>query len=175
VTFGRLSEFEEDDGELRGPAVRTDSLLDASDGQPFETLREIGYESGDVLPLFMRDISDTFSVTTTSFVGRGNSKVQLPPPDTIPGTYVVGLSILIKPGTGETGFARIRQFLPTRNVVVGSEVFTTTRGGVFSGYTEFDPDTPSSPVSYELQIKTDPGNNSTTYKQYSITVGVKIP
>jgi len=55
--------------DVESESISTGALTDADDGQPFETLREAGYETGDFVsvPVFRRQNFLDASTTSTTF------------------------------------------------------------------------------------------------------------
>lgn len=72
---------EREDGTLEGPALSTESIVDAQDGQAWETLRVAGFEKGDIIPI---SAGTTKYFAGADFTNTSNSFVE----QTVGGSYL---------------------------------------------------------------------------------------
>lgn len=158
-------------------SVTTDSLTDGADGQAWETLREIGYEKGDVVPItsFTTTDSRNSSTTSTTFAssnGSGESVIRFDSLGPV-SQLRFGLSVRFQPGSGETMTGRFLNFDDSEEIVsvTGSSGSTSQE---WSGWTTYTPTTSSSPVLVFYEHKVDTGTNSSTSRSPALWVGIEI-
>jgi len=155
----------------------TEDINDSNDGQAWETLREVGYESGDVLPLTVVNtgLEDEQSFTSTSYTGLYNNLFSSIPITT--GTnFTVDdirfrLTGVVKPGTNETVDIRVTD--AASSPVFAEVADVTSTGIVDSGWSE-PSNSPEKTIGPRTQAKTNPGDNTSTVERVSLLIGVEI-
>lgn len=162
-------------------SINTERIVDPVDGGDWETLKLLGWESGDVVPISSFGTTSSRLVSTSSstytessnghqfsvpsyLIGSGMSQVQ------------VSLVCRIFPGTGETGYARLRGQSSEPFAELSSDG-TDSAQRAESGYVSvpLSDITTSVDPRVEVVIKTEPGSNSTTFSSFSTHLGVLIP
>lgn len=174
----------EDDGsswnkvDLGVGALNAESIQDSADGQAWETLRETGYQTGDILHLSSFSTNGVRANTTSdsSYGGAANLVGQQLRwdrivPDVSP--MVVAQSGVLAPGTDETLSVIVEDALSGDTVVSA----ITASGGssrIFSQWENYDPSKPSDVRKIRTALKTDPGNNASTVRDHALHIGIKI-
>jgi hypothetical protein len=75
-------------------------------------------------------------------------------------------------GTDETVAVRVQNEIDTETVVERTGI---TAGNRFDeGYTNYTPTTTASPTRWVMEIKTDPGNNSSNIVAPTVDIGVQV-
>jgi hypothetical protein len=142
-----------------------------------DTLRQAGYEEGDIIPLIATTPPQDrqASTTSTSFVVVANTGQSIIPWDSLsPNTNLkAGIAVRLLPGAGETITAGFQ------NETDGEEVVTVTgeAGAVsleFSGFQAYTPSTTSTPVRISFKHKVDQGNNSSRSIAPSLIIGKEL-
>jgi len=142
-----------------------------------DLLQQTGYSDGDIVPLFALSPSATesFSTSSTSFSNAPKLiNTAVPEFDNLgPITALrVQLSCRLNPGTGETATARLnsgRVGTPSN-----SEISATTAEFTRSGWADVDIQSGGGTNAIFVELKTDPGNNSTAIDRATAFVGVEL-
>lgn len=143
----------------------------------YGTLKEVGFERGDFLPLYTFNpngshYANTTSTTYTNLLDL--SRIHLIWDEMFPSgvtTQVFG-QVRIEPGTDETAYARVRN--ASDDETIGSPVSATGVSVRTVGPLDYTPPSDSSRIMILWQFRTDPGSNSSTYVTPYITFGVKV-
>jgi len=169
---------EKPDGTLEGPAIDTGSITDSTDGQPWETLREIGFEKGGVLTVAAFGPAATRSSSTTSesyvsFVDLTSTFltwVDFGPADKIR----VKLTGKFDGVTGgQTASARIYNFVDSESVT-GTEISATSNGAFDTGWVDYTPSTTTSAIELIVQGKTSNSAEGIVVDRPNILLGVEV-
>lgn len=164
--------------ELHAQTASIDSLVDANDDAAWETLRELGYESGDVLCL--ATIANTASggsksTTSTSFTSNTSLfDAWLRLDEIVPSglTAKVAVGTQINSDAGETGTVRIQE--ATNGETVVSVAHTGTFGRVTSGYQTFNATAADAVVQWRAEIKTTDGTDGSSFWPLTVKIGVQL-
>jgi len=151
-------------GEVDANAVQTDSLLDRANGQPFETLRTAGFETGDYILLDSLTLSTRFNdVTSTTFTGvslqdTGFALAPGPGPDPSKATYGVTLTAeLFDNGNGNTVSTRLK-FKDAKTTRAQISVTAPDFDMVSSGSPETLTDAEIATQQVGVEVKSSDGN-----------------
>jgi len=175
----RLRQWRErTDGTLEGPAIDTDDLIDRQDGQAWETLREVGFEKGDVVTLLALgpSASRSSSTSNTSYDALVDLSstfltwAEIGPVDRV---RVKMTGKFDGVDGGQTASARLYNF-EDGEAVAGTEVSATGNGPFDTGWVEYTPATTTTPIELINQAKTSNSNESITLDRPNIYLGVEI-
>jgi len=164
--------------EIKAKSINTEFFVDDADGQEWETLRAIGYETGDVVPVAHLTSYNSFNLTTTATSFDRNFNYSLrssPPSDALSptGTLQVGVGGQARVGTDET--LTVRAVNATQDdEITGASVQAQTDGPVWSGFAEYTPTDTTAPIRWAIEAKTEPGNNASEIQSGPLVLGVKI-
>jgi len=155
--------------------VTTDEITDKADGQPWETLREAGFESGDLVnpylfgPIAQAQLSTVSSSYTGSgeFIGVETTFNKLFPTDCTTAVTAFGQ---VSVGAGETVDIRIRDL--TQGETAAELTGLTSNQSYKVPVTEYEPPDPDSRSALRLQIRTSPGSNSSNLDVGQLAIGV---
>jgi hypothetical protein len=133
-----------------------------------DTLKAVGYESGEYVPLLtVLSVENKTQTGSTSFQ-RVATKRSLGGPYSSVDQYALGVDTFVNTGGGETLTAKVVQSSQT--------ILTTSSSGtekVWSGWSDVSFDSLENRT--ELQIKTDPGNNTSSITDARVFLGAELP
>jgi len=157
-------------------SLSTDEVVDGKDGQAWETLREIGYEKGDVMTV--GDFSGTSrKVNTSSSTYSGQTSLgvhNIPLSDYVPSDVPVYVAIYgdLRPGTDETASLT---YDDTKDSVTGFPTISASGSEkVWSGWQQVTVDRTPSVSNIIPQVKTEPATNSSEIYDVSFHVGLQL-
>lgn len=162
---------------LEGPEfdkISVSSIEDSQDGQEWETLREAGYEKGDVLVLNSAPVRGTGALTTTSTsyttVTSPDLAISVPEDLIEVGDFIIGFTGAMKNDTsGETTFARL-EYDFTVEPDTEESISSTTANFVRS--TPVNVDSGKVAARIDIQMKVTAGTGS--LNQPCVFTGVRI-
>lgn len=165
--------------EVDAGSVTTEQLTNGVAGDGNTISRILGVGSGDVVLVASylprnRTFSSSNSSYTDSPTSNISSMINWDHLTVLNGTPVIGLMNRNTAGTDEEVFQRVKNFTDGE-AVTGTEISTTETSisNRWSGWAEYSP-TSSGPLWFGTQHKTDPGTNSSTFRDFEIVVGVKL-
>jgi len=174
--FRLLREWrEESDGTLTGPALSTGSLVDSDDGQAWETLREMGYESGDIVwgPSYGPTASRDISTSSTDYVSSTDTHRHQAQWDLLfpsAATTVVTMSAVVFPGS-ESLSLRVRNDTDGETMV--EETGITSQKNLQMTPAKYTPTTTADGIQFNAEIKSDTGN-SVLASDFNVVFGVEL-
>jgi len=164
-----------DPGNRAPPENEFEEIRDLIDGGLFETLRDIGFEQGEVLNLFaLNPHADAgWTVASTVFQTNNSWRWNLRCDRLIPGdaTLMVSFSARYLPGADETLTVRLYNTTDSEEIVKNSETADVKR---HTGWASYAPTTESDEIDIRLQTKTEPAANSSDTYRPTVFFGVKI-
>jgi len=165
-------------GDTKHESVETESLVDDTDGEKWETLREANYEKGDVMPVAHLMPCDSFNlqVSTTSYDRNFSYTLRSSPQSEVlspTGTLQVGLTAYARVGTDETLTARVVNS-SQGDEITGASVQAQTNRPVWSGFAEYTPTDTMAPIRWAIEAKTEPANNASEIQSGPLVLGIKI-
>jgi len=161
---------------VTSPAVNADSIVDNDDGQAWETLRELGYESGDVIPLLFTSEgrANSGSTSSSSFQGMNSTfSIRIRWDRIVPAgvTAVVSLGGFLNANGDEV-------FFKMRNVSDGEDVTQTISStgseGVTSTYSTYTPTTTDGLLLINGFLRNSDGATSVTVREPSLVIGAQL-
>jgi hypothetical protein len=142
-----------------------------------ESLREAGYESGDILPVVTLGAQQQRSAGTTSTsytdLGQLGEAAIIFEDIADPENTYAALGARLVPDSGEEAYYRWVN-KDDGDDRIGPEVSTDTPEQVWSGWAKYDPQTEDNPVLLKVQGKTDPGTNSSSIRSPLLYIGVQL-
>lgn len=159
-------------------SVTTSGITDSGDGQAWETLRELGYETGDVVPFqtFTPNQARNSSVSSTTYTNDVNvlhARVNLESITNAAGEVWTRVQGNPAPGSGETLDVAV---IEGSGGTTMAEVLEAT-GSIFdSGWQKSTLNlTGSPPVGFiDYSQRTNPGTNSSASRDMHIQLGLKL-
>lgn len=155
------------------PAVTTEQLNNAKDGEPFETLEQAGYESGDYLPIWSSygQTAEEYSTTSSDYVTvdlvfqRVNDLpfILFPNDEMQPAVAWEGQFV----GNGRDGNHGIR--IINEDYTLGENNNQSSQGWI-----EFNPDNLTTYSYIITQIKSGTEGEVIRMRRFSLLFGVKI-
>jgi hypothetical protein len=147
---------------------------------PFDSpdlLRQAGYEAGDIpsVTRFGPVASRDSSVSSPSYVAELGFWSGLLQPDQLSedGTLRVNLQLNFVPGTGEEVFAKLVNRSDAEDVA-GTEIASTANAFQQSGFVEYTPPTTDDLLLWQIEVKTEPGDNDSNVFDPSVYIGDQL-
>lgn len=154
-------------------ALSTVDLVDTDDGQTWETLRELGYETGDRVSFMTSLFSGEASTSSTSFVFPYNSDRRFTPTPSLPTGAEARIHVEYGGTDATARLAEVDMFGNQKGGFVNSEVSTTDNPGFdVSDWVSIDSLDPLT-VGFGVELKSNDGS-SQFMRQTSIEFGVQL-
>jgi len=170
-----MSNLGSSDTPVEAESIETSQITDSADSQPFETLKEAGYEKGDYIPLIYGSGTSTGKTGTTSGTyeiaannGRGVINWSLFGPSS--GTAAVWFDGRVTELSGTTIDVRVYN-------VVDNEMMCEEVGISSETWFSIQPEeyTPTTDIfEYRTQIRSGDGSSEVELRLGSPTFGVRL-
>jgi hypothetical protein len=163
--------------KVTADSVTTEQITDSTDGQAYETLRELGFKKGDYLPLISGSMHGIRTSSTSNDrydnaydMALGSLTWDLISPSS--GTTVVWFECRVNILNGTTASIRLRN--ADDNEVMLEETGISSKGLLTIGPTEYTPTTNSSQIQYRLELRSGDGNSEVEIKDGTPIIGVQL-
>lgn len=131
--------------------------------------------NGDILTLGYFSHDDRASISSTSYTSAfAGTNMTMDPATAFPSgaTLVAAISAFISLGTDETARMRLQETEDSVTLVESSDI---TSGGAFmSSFSTWDPSNITGAGRFQLQYRSQPGENTTTFDQTTMILGIQL-
>ena len=169
---------EKADGTLTGPALQTNTLTDAEDGQPFETLRETGYETGDIVTIATFGVGESRGFTTSSDTyvdGFNQLQLFVTWNDILPANAQTYVSFGIQGSFSASGKPTIQMWNNTDSEQLAPELSNFNNfQNKSTGWVEYRPPTDNGTIEIFPRLKSDVQGDLVTANAPTLLFGVQI-
>jgi len=142
-----------------------------------DLLTQAGYDSLDVIPLYVVNQTQFRSrgTTSTTFANQPAFLSTTLQPDqlTPDGQLQASLAVSAAPGNGEALSVRMINNTDS-DPLTTTEITTSSSGLVSSNFGRYEPPTTDTPIRLFIQLKTQPGNNSSKVFDPTLVIGSNL-